>query len=74
MDKNVKSKHFKTDVAVLHDLSRFQAALFCLDLLNSLLNHPFPRFKIETCYSGRILWNLFSKFAEHGTIHDEIIA
>lgn len=65
MSKRLISKHYKTDVAILHDLSRFQACLYCLAMLNEFLCQPFVSelFSIENFYSGRSLWNLCKLFA-----------
>uniref|UniRef100_A0A915K5C2 Asteroid domain-containing protein n=1 Tax=Romanomermis culicivorax TaxID=13658 RepID=A0A915K5C2_ROMCU len=57
-------KFLRTDLWILHELSRFQAVLYSLNLLNAVLMEPFQALRIENLYSGTSIYS-FIKSSEN---------
>uniref|UniRef100_A0A915IKK9 Asteroid domain-containing protein n=1 Tax=Romanomermis culicivorax TaxID=13658 RepID=A0A915IKK9_ROMCU len=58
---SMRNDFLKSDLVILHELTRFNEVLFALTLLNSILDCGFSNLRMENLYGGTAVWNTIKK-------------
>lgn len=64
----IRQKHTEFSSTIIHVFAEFQAIVFNMNCLNTILNYPFEPIQISTFFNGTFLYNLYNALKDRPNI------
>lgn len=68
----IREKHTDFSSTIVHTFAEFQATIFNLNCLNTLLNEPFERIVVSKVFNGTFLYNMYVNLRDRPNIEHYI--